>query len=51
MRTLMSQQEGGGAMSRYETIVLIMMGIPLAVSFGKFVVKRMLDFLDNRYKK
>jgi len=38
-------------MSAYETAMLVLVSLPLAMSIGKFAVKHVLKFLDDRYKK
>jgi len=37
-------------MSGYDIAILVLISLPLAVSFGKFIIKCILKFLDERYK-
>jgi len=38
-------------MSAYETAMLILVSLSMAISLGNFAVRHVLKFLDDRYKK
>ena len=38
-------------MSAYEIAMLVLVGLPVVISIGRFAVKHVLRFLDDRYKK
>ena len=49
--THLSNIKGVIVMSWYNIVMLILVALPLLVNFGKFLVKCLLDFFDNRYIK
>jgi len=52
LHTLMSHMERGDApMSAYEIAMLILVGLPIVISIGKFAIRHVLKFLDDRCKK